>query len=158
MKPSPLTFQELKFLKVLVEIDREAKAKPDEYSFNGTNLGWTVKHGRPKDEGPWWVLVGFSTRPHDQDDLSKRCPYIIDVQAVGKVEVSAVVDEAQREKLVFEYGAALVYGAIREMVSSITARSVLGLLMLPTPKFIGAYEDHLARLTEKAKLEEKHDS
>ncbi|WP_167769427.1 hypothetical protein [Thioalkalivibrio halophilus] len=39
-----------------------------------------------------------------------------------------------------EYGAALVYGAIREMVTNITSRSLAGPLTLPTPSFVGALE------------------
>ena len=40
----------------------------------------------------------------------------------------------------YEYGAALVYGAIREMVTNITSRSLAAPLTLPTPSFVGALE------------------
>jgi len=68
------------------------------------------------------------------------CPYMLDIQAVGVFTISDSVEESKRNQLIFECGAALVYGAIREMVANITSRSVFGRLMLPTPTFQGLYE------------------
>lgn len=139
MKASPLTFLSLKFLRVRVEADFEAQPSPDAYDFDGAMLAWTLNHGRELD-GRWWVAVGFAC---DQaaTPSERRSPYAIDVQAIGFFRVADSIEADRREALVCENGAALVYGAIREMVASITARSVPGALMLPTPSFIGTFKD-----------------
>ncbi|ABI57648.1 protein-export chaperone SecB [Alkalilimnicola ehrlichii MLHE-1] len=138
MKASPLTLHGIEFVRVHVESDLEAETRrAEQFQFDGTTLKWGLDHGRDEDNGTWWVAVGFGT--HQEDD-EPRCPYILDVQAVGIVSVSDQLPEKDHEKLAFEYGAALVYGAIREMVTNITARSLAGPLMLPTPSFIGALE------------------
>lgn len=138
MNPSPLTFKDLKFLRVRVEADLNVKVSAANFDFDGCLLGWSINHGRENQENVWWVAVGFAS---SNQDAEKACPYEIDVQAVGVFEVSASISEEKREKLVYENGAALVYGAIRDMVSNISSRSLLGSLMLPTPTFVGAFEE-----------------
>ena len=83
------------------------------------------------------MVVGFGTQPKNGEP---RCPYFLDVQAVGIVSVSAEYPAENHESLACEYGSALVYGAIREMVTNITSRSLAGPLTLPTPCFVGALE------------------
>ena len=139
MNPSPITFVSLKFLRVHVESDFEAPRVAENFSFDGTMLAWSLNHGREGD-GTWWVAVGFAT---DGDaDTSARCPYNINMQALGHFRISDTVDADKLETIVFENGAALVYGAIRDMVSTITSRSAPGPLMLPTPTFVGAFAEH----------------
>ena len=70
------------------------------------------------------------------------------MQALGVFRVAESVGIDRREELVFENGAAHVYGAIRDMVSTITARSVPGPIMLPTPTFVGSFAEHRAPLAE----------
>lgn len=139
MNPSPLTFKDLKFLRVRVEADLGVKTPVANFDFDGCLLGWSINHGAEKPENVWWVAVGFAS---SNQDAEKACPYEIDVQAVGTFEVSTSVPVHKREKLVYENGAALVYGAIRDMVSNISSRSLPGSLMLPTPTFIGAFEEY----------------
>ncbi|NMG16650.1 hypothetical protein [Aromatoleum bremense] len=145
MKPSPITFVDLKFLRVHVEADFHGEAKPaDAFDFDGALLAWSLNHGQ-REDGSWWIAVGFAT--NDGTD-GPNCPYKIDMQAIGVFEVSESVDAGIREELVFENGAALVYGAIRDMVSTITARSISGPLMLPTPTFVGSFAEHRGKLAE----------
>lgn len=136
MKASPITFLNLQFMRVHVEADFSAETPASDYSFDGALLSWTLQHGRDED-GRWWVAVGFAT--DHEEDPSKRSPYNIDVQAVGFFKVSDNVDADKRETMVYENGGALVFGAIRDMVANITARSIPGLLMLPTPTFVGSF-------------------
>lgn len=145
MKASPITFRELKFLKVQVETNPRAKKRPDEFDFDGSSVGWLHEHGRPKSGGSWWILMGFLTGQDDQEDPEITCPYVVDVQAVGLFDIDERVPEEDRERIVYENGAALVYGALREMVSTITARSMYGLLMLPTPRFLGSYQEMMTK-------------
>lgn len=143
MKASPLKFQDLKFLRVHVEADFSADTlEPNGFDFNGAMLSWSLDHGFDKEAKRWWVAVGFAT---GEAEGKPKCPYAIDIQAVGFFGVSKAVPEEKVEALVFENGAALVYGAIRDLVSTITARGVLGPLMLPTPTFVGALGEQRAR-------------
>lgn len=141
MKPSLLTFLDLKFFRVNVETDFSSKTKADDFDFYGAMLGWNIKHGREESDGRWWVAVGFVV---SNDNAEIICPYTIDVQALGIFAVAKKYPQEKHERIVYENGAALVYGAIREMVSTITARSLPGGLMLPTPTFLGAYDEYLA--------------
>lgn len=144
MNPSPLTFKDLKFLRVRVDADLSVKNPSADFDFDGCLLGWSVNHGRETQDNAWWVAVGFAS---SNKNAEKLCPYEIDVQAVGVFEVSSAIAEENREKLVYENGAALVYGAIRDMVSTISSRSLPGSLMLPTPTFMGAFEERQANAT-----------
>ncbi|HVW63528.1 MAG TPA: hypothetical protein VHB01_00840 [Nitrosospira sp.] len=141
MKPSLLTFLDLKFFRVNVETDFNSKIKADEFDFYGAMLGWNIKHGRDESDGRWWVAVGFVMT---NDNAEVICPYTIDVQALGIFSVTDKYPQEKHERLVYENGAALVYGAIREMVSAVTARNFPGSLMLPIPTFLGAYDEYLA--------------
>lgn len=103
-----------------VEADFSADPlEPNGFDFNGAMLSWSLDHGFDEEAKRWWVAVGF-------------------------FGVSEAVPENKVEALVFENGAALVYGAIRDLVSTITARGVLGPLMLPTPTFVGALGEQRA--------------
>lgn len=106
--------------------------EPNGFDFNGAMLSWSLDHGFDEEAKRWWVAVGFAT---GEAEDKPRCPYAIDIQAVGFFGVYEAVPENKVEALVFENGAALVYGAIRDLVSTTTARGVLGPLMLPTPTF-----------------------
>lgn len=135
MKPSPLTMLGLDFLRVHIEADHTAEQSAQAFDFDGAMLAWSIKHGQDK-EGTWWVAVGFATDP--QAAAKQRCPYDLDMRAMGIFSVADSYPAERREELVYENGAALVYGAIREMVATVTARSLAGKLMLPTPTFVGS--------------------
>ncbi|SEL63183.1 hypothetical protein [Ectothiorhodospira marina] len=138
VKPSPLTLHGIQFVRVLIEADLESDiVRASQFNFDGSMLNWALDYGYDDQDKTWWVAVGFGTAP---DDERPRCPYILDVQAVGVFSVSEKYPADKHEGLAFEYGAALVYGAIREMVTNITSRSLAGTLMLPTPSFVGAFE------------------
>ena len=141
MKPSPLTLLTLDFLRVHIHANHEAKQTVEEFDFEGATLSWSIKHGQ-HDDGSWWVAVGFAT--DDEASAGQRCPYDLDMRALGSFNIAESVAADRREEIVYENGAALVYGAIREMTASVTARSIAGKLMLPTPTFVGAFH---ARMT-----------
>ncbi|MCG5513999.1 hypothetical protein [Ectothiorhodospira shaposhnikovii] len=137
MNPSPLTLHGIQFVRVHVEPDLDSGiARADQFDFDGSLLKWALDHGFDDQDKTWWVAVGFGTTI---DEERPRCPYILDVQAVGVFSVSEQYPAHKHESLAFEYGAALVYGAIREMVTNITSRSLIGPLTLPTPSFVGAF-------------------
>lgn len=146
VRPSPITFLDLKFLRVSVEAHLgENISAAEDFDFNGAMLQWTLNHGYEEDRKAWWVAVGFATdNKESPDDKSSEpkpvCPYSLDLQAVGWFSVADSIEEERRNELAYENGAALVFGAIREMVATVTGRSFAGKLMLPTPTFVGEYK------------------
>ena len=140
IKASPLKLHQIDFLRVSVEVNDQADPeKASEFDFNGATIGWAFRQGQHED-GTVWIAVGFATEAEPEE--GPICPYVIDMQAVGSFSLHDNYNGDNAEKFVFECGAALVYGAIREMVANITARSALGRLVLPTPSFQGLYEQH----------------
>ena len=139
MNPSRLSLRDLKFLRLRIDIDFNVKTKAADFDFDGALLGWSISHGmRNDDDKAWWVAIGFS---NDNETTENKCPYLLDVQAIGIIDISESVPTEKREVLVYENGAALVYGAIREMVLMVTGRCMPGSLMLPTTTFMGAFEE-----------------
>lgn len=59
----------------------------------------------------------------------KVAPYKIDVLAVGLVEIAEIVEKDKRADLATVSGANLIYGAIRELVMTLTSRAIPGPLM-----------------------------
>ena len=70
----------------------------------------------------------------DQNE-KKPAPYKIDVSALGIIEISEVIEPEKRRDLALVNGASLVYGAIRELVTTVTARCIPGPFILPTTDF-----------------------
>lgn len=138
IKASPLKVLQIDFLRTSVEVNDQADPKTvDSFDFNGATIGWGFHSGHNED-GTTWIGVGFTTGMESEE--GPVCPYIIDIQAVGTFSLNESFHSDDPEKFVFECGAALVYGAIREMVANITSRSAFGRLMLPTPSFQGLHE------------------
>jgi preprotein translocase subunit SecB len=146
MKPSILTLLDLTFLGVHVEINPSYQNSAKKFDFEGSTTRWGLRHGKRAEDGTeWWVGVDFGL----DSDEEKACPYEINVRAVGRFSVDASCPDEKREVLAFENGAALVFGAIREMVSTVTARAAYGMLILPTATFVGSLAEHNKRKQAK---------
>lgn len=97
MKASPLTLQRIEFIRVHIEPDLEAETeRASEFQFDGASLAWGLDSGRDEDNDTWWVAVGFGT---DDESGEPRCPYILDVQAVGIVSVSGQYPRRTRTRV-----------------------------------------------------------
>lgn len=152
MKPSILTLLELDFVRVRVDIDFAVETIANNFDFDGALIGWNLLHSHHNgDENTWRIVGSFA---NSNENAETKCPYLLDIQAIGLVKIDESITE-NKEKIVYENGAALVYGAIREMVQTVTARCIKGKLMLPTPTFIGSFEEHQKnnpiKLTKKKK-------
>lgn len=139
MKASTLSLHDLTFLNVHIDVDMDFQASGSRFDFDGVQFRCDVRHGRNKNhELPlWWVGVDLAIVSSEE----KRCPYSLDVKAAGLFTVDASIPKDKEEAFVYESGAAMVYGAIREMVASITGRSVHGVLTLPTASFFGTFAE-----------------
>jgi preprotein translocase subunit SecB len=154
MKASPLTLREIKFSKIQVEIDPSVRMKAEDYDFDDALIGCNINHGPMKnDPNTWWIGFAFANRNDGVD--TKKCPYLFEFQAIGIVSVDPSWENDNKEKHVFETGSAMIYSAIREMTVNLTSRSIPGPLMLPTPTFLGSYEEHQEKNARKKKAKSK---
>ncbi len=152
MKPSILTVLELDFIRIHVDIDFDVEGDADNFDFEGALIGWDIIHSPNNgDENTWRIVVSFA---NSNDNSETKCPYLLDIQAIGLIRINDTVPE-NKERIVYENGAAIVYGAIREMVQTLTARCIKGKLVLPTPTFIGAFEEFQKKNTKKLAAKKK---
>lgn len=151
MNPSFLTLKDIKFTKIHIEVDSKVKIGASDFDFKDSLIGCDIKHGAMKnEENSWWLLMGFANS-NDGDDV-KKCPYLFEFQALGIISIDEQFEPANlKEKLVFESGSALIYGAIREMTINLTSRSIPGPLMLPTPMFKDTFEEQMKKKESKKK-------
>ena len=146
MRASPISLQDITFLKVQLETNKNFKEQQGPYDFNATRCRYSIRHGKGKGENEWWVGFDFEVLEGEK----KSPPYTLEVIAMGLFSISEKIKEDRREELIFENGAALVYGAIREMVTNLSYRFPMGRLMLPTLSFVGEFN--------KKKEQEEKDS
>jgi|SRR5579859_1401621 len=91
-----------------------------------------------EDKRNWMLNVRVSLKRANENPI----PYEGVIECVGIFKVSPQWPEDQIEKLVMVNGTSLVYGSIREMICSITARSAFNMLTLPSQSFLEAFEKH----------------
>jgi preprotein translocase subunit SecB len=141
MKPSPLQVNRLIFTKVNIE-PTFSPFEENSHSIDALNFDFdkvvfnvAIETGiaEGQDENPldYYVELKYSIL----NEAGKICPYKVDMAAAGIMKVSEKIPVAKRDNIVTVNGASILMGAIREMVSTITSRSALGLLMLPTVNF-----------------------
>ena len=81
----------------------------------------------------WMVTLGL----RQQEDKEKGCPqYTFQFEVVGLFNVDKKFPAEKAEALVRANGAAMLYGAIREMVANLSARGPFASVNLPTVTFV----------------------
>lgn len=126
MKPSPLQLERYFFTKIQLEAHATKDAKVAHQIECNVELGQAV-------EEPRRYQVELNVRLKSPPD--QQAAYTGEFQAVG---LFRVVDSCPQEKcddLVEANGAALLFGAIREMVSNLTSRGPWPAVMLRTVTF-----------------------
>ena len=73
--------------------------------------------------------------------MSNPFCYEADIVAVGVVEVMGEIPSERREAIAAVNGLSVLYGACREMLINITARSIFGPVTIPTLNFQKALEE-----------------
>ena len=76
-----------------------------------------------------------------KSDTESPCAYTGKVEIIGQFEVAKNFDISKRLDVMRVNAVSLLYGAVREMVMTITARSVNGMLCIPTLSFIDLPEN-----------------
>jgi preprotein translocase subunit SecB len=127
---SPLQLKEHRFTQFSVEAI--ATGLPGA----GTQVKTQYSVGRSDtDKHLWRVILKAEFGPSEEQ---KACPYRGHVEMIGWFAVSEKWPEDKTEELVKVNGASILYGAIREMLLTVTARSSHDAFMLPTMSFASA--------------------
>lgn len=88
-----------------------------------------IKHHPTDKKGFWMVSLSLGIRPRSEDE---PCRFTGEIIFEGFFKVHEDFPEAKTEDLVRMNGGAVLYGAIREMVIGLTARSEYGPMEIPT--------------------------
>lgn len=170
MKAASLSVDKVEFVHVKVESnpdysgDFSDSLRQLDFSFNGVffKRRTMLKYDKNTCADPKDFIFGLSIRlsKEEDDEDSVVLPYFIDVRAVVYLQYMAdTLSGMELFRAVRATGYSILYGAIREMVSNLTARSTHGLWTLPAADFNAAAHDEAERderqrqacISEKAK-------
>lgn len=110
----------------------------ENFDFSGVKIICEVGYGdisQEHDSAPFtYMMVSLHTRVENKE--GRTCPYDLNVRVNGVFHwLDTGVAPEKRQDLIVVNGASLLFGAVREMVSTVTARSVCGALLLPCLTF-----------------------
>jgi preprotein translocase subunit SecB len=148
MKPSPIQLLQLSYKRVCVEIDPNhtltdtPNPMANPFDFSGVSLTTETGLGELDlaNERGQLYLVSLRLVVNNEasaDEPERRfSPYLIDVEAAGVILLHKGAEKlGPPHDLVMVNGAAMLWSALREQVSTLTSRMVAGPAMLPTVHF-----------------------
>lgn len=141
MKPSAIKLLGLRYttVKIIPQLLEEFDNQDFEtFDFEGVEIGEDSQIF-PLDENNS-TLFGVMFKFIIENTGGKICPYDIEFSAIGHFKVSKKIPENKRKEFVIVNGCSIIYGAIREQVMTITARSIHGILILPVAHFLDKLE------------------
>lgn len=139
MRPSIIQLKQLVFQRIVVDtakpLQEVSSGEAVNFDFNGVNFRTTLEVGAPpsesEDDRAFIVSLGIVV----DNSEGKAVPYKLDLNALGVIEVSDKVEKEARADLAAVNGASIIYGAIREVVTTLTSRCIPGPLLLPIMDF-----------------------
>lgn len=154
MQSSPLQLKKHIFRKVHIEpteqVDEIATIEDSSTNFDFEGVTFRVgltsafAEDQANDPSDFAVVCEIAI----ENTVGKRCPYTIDIELQGFFTIDPrFAKPREREDIVLVNGASILYGAIREMVLTITSRSIFGAMQLPTMDF----RDHIGQNNETKK-------
>lgn len=148
MKASPVQLMQLMFKHVRVEMDPEHQAPQminpltDVFTFEGVNLSSEVGIGEADmnhERGRVYFVelrVAVDNVPNPASARQRFAPYKIDVAVEGLVLIPKGAEElADPQDLAAVNGASMLWGAVREQVTTITSRMRAGPVVMPSMNF-----------------------
>lgn len=136
---SPLQLKQIIFSKVEVEAlaDNDSEFEAD-FDFDGvlinTEVMTAIREGEEADPRNFMIALKYEIPNNEEQE--KKAPYKIALEAQGWFELAPVYDIEKRKDIVTVNGASMIVGAMREMVSQITGRSINGPMTLPSLRFV----------------------
>ena len=154
MKTPLLLVEKVEFIHTKVETNPDYKGDfSDEFhqidfSFNGVTFKrkMTLQYDEASSEDPRHFVFGLNLILENGEPNETVLPYNIDVRAVVYFKYRSDTHVGmERFRAVRATGYSILYGAIREMVSNLTARSSHGMWSLPAADFNSASQEEAER-------------
>lgn len=160
MNPTTLPMDRLEFLSVNVvackgyERQQHGYFPQLDFTFDeSVRIAQRSSLGIDDEANPRFFVLDFAIKLSRQDDVVKTLPYEVEVEARGYFRYTGDLhDGVDRFRAVRLSGFSILYGAIRELVSTITGRSTYGVLQLPAMNFHSLAKTE-AESDEKARQE-----
>jgi preprotein translocase subunit SecB len=141
MQASPVQTKSILYRRVEVtpylnsenQLDSELNAST--LDWNGVRLEVATGTAVAEEDGSGLSTFLVSLRLQVPNAQGKLCPYKLDMELLGIIQVSPKLPMQRREELATVNGLAIVYGAARELVTLITSRMEYGPLILPGVNF-----------------------
>jgi preprotein translocase subunit SecB len=142
LNASPLWLVSHRFTEVFLKASGDEKP-PGQFALE------TTRSLRAHSEDPHKFLLILTIRL-GSNAPDKEVPYTATLTIEGEFEVAAAYPASKREELVNVTGASMLYGACREMLANLTARSSHGMSTLPSVSFAAsALKRASSRVTTK---------
>ncbi len=122
--PSPLQLKEHKIARINLDT-RDVTGDNSELHFSHAISSEQNRDTREL----WLVRVDVQIKPAPE---AGAAPYLGEVVMVGIFHLDPAFPEEKAEKMVCFNGGSILYGAIRELICSITSRGIHGPILLPT--------------------------
>lgn len=133
MKISPLQLKQYALTEVSVKANPEHTSAGDDADAQHTPISAEVcRAASSENPREWKVDLKVALGQSDPGAL----PYFVQIAATGIFEVMPQVPDDFIERIVSANGPAVLYGAMREVVASITGRGPHPALLLPSVTFI----------------------
>lgn len=146
MKAASLSISKVEFIHIRVESNSDFDGEHSsefhqlDFPFDGVlfKRRMSLQYDKAKSEDPRTFIFGLSImlEEDEEDPDSKPLPYNVDIKAV--VYMKYMSDQhagMERFRAIRATGYSILYGAIREMVSNLTARGPNGMWSLPSADF-----------------------
>jgi hypothetical protein len=150
MRPSQLQLLDLVYLNIKITsrqlIEGENAALP--FDFDGVQITEGADFSILDDDKDDPRQFALKFRIALENKIGKAAPYDVDIEVAGVFSIISDMPAADREDFVRVNGCAVLYGAIRDQVLTLTSRSARGALMLPTVNFLD-YRRNVKELVAK---------
>jgi hypothetical protein len=104
--------------------------------WNGINIGQTFEFGWGDNQGEDLRAFALRLRITVDNKEGVRAPYDVGLECTGYFRLLGDLSKVNRQDLAQVNGAALLYGNLREVLYSLTARFPLGPMILPAVNFL----------------------
>lgn len=140
MRPSQLQLLDLVYLgiKITTRAPAEGEVENLPFDFNGVQIteGVDLSILDENKDNPRQFALKFRIALENENEKGKAAPYDVDIEVAGVFSIISDMPAADRDDFVRVNGCAVLYGAIRDQVLTLTSRSARGPLMLPTVNFL----------------------
>lgn len=133
LNPSPLKIVAHEFREILFKANESDDPK------GSLGLKFNRKWGPSEQDPLQWILL--LTVDFSDEKTIAEAPYHGLIRIEGIFEIHKDYPEEKRDSLIKITGASILYGACREMLANLTARSSYGMISLPSISFLEAKKE-----------------